>query len=379
MKATKFSKGNFTLWLGFAVTLIGSLSYFLQFNPLARFFDPRQPGLYIVLGGLAMSVIGLGLGIRRAPINWRRNLGAPIFVSSLVLAGFYIANTFFVFQEEEIHFTNGEVKLAGTLMIPNGQGPHPAVILMHGSGPETRAGYRVNANYFIRQGLAVLNYDKRGAGASIGGHPRDSYEALARDALAGLAYLQSRPEIDTTQIGLWGQSEGGWTAPLAASLSDDVAFLIVISGGGVTPKEQGYFEDTSRSAGYVVDAFELIEGLSPEWHEADKSFDALPIIEQLDIPMLFIDGENDVLVPGKLNTARISNVLNAAGHKDFMVKVFPDATHGLMAAPSPCSICMPNDEIGPILPWYVSGYWETVTEWVTEHVAVNSEAADVVR
>ena len=157
MKATKFSKGNFTLWLGFAVTLIGSLSYFLQFNPLARFFDPRQPGLYIVLGGLAMSVIGLGLGIRRAPINWRRNLGAPIFVSSLVLAGFYIANTFFVFQEEEVHFTNGEVKLAGTLMIPNGQGPHPAVILMHGSGPETRAGYRVNANYFIRQGLAVLN------------------------------------------------------------------------------------------------------------------------------------------------------------------------------------------------------------------------------
>lgn len=264
-------------------------------------------------------------------------------------------------------------------MIPNGEGPHPAVILMHGSGPETRAGYRVPANHFVRQGLAVLNYDKRGAGASIGGHPRDGYEYLARDALAGLAYLQSRPEIDSTQIGLWGVSEGGWTAPLAASLSDDVAFLIVISGGGVTPEEQGYFEDATRSAGYVVDAFELIEGLPPEWHEADKSFNGLPIIEQLDIPMLFVDGENDVLVPGKLNAARISGVLQAAGHEDFTVKVFPDATHGLMAAPSPCSICIPTDNIGPILPWHIPGYWDTVSDWVAEHVAVNGEVAAIVR
>ena len=92
-----------------------------------------------------------------------------------------------------------------------------------------------------------------------------------------------------------------------------------------------------------------------------------------------IVGENDVLVPGKLNAARISNVLKAAGREDFLVKVFPDATHGVIAAPSPCSICIPNDEMGPILPWYAPGYWDTVTDWVAEHVAVNSEVAAVVR
>ena len=87
------------------------------------------------------------------------------------------------------------------------------------------------------RGIAVLIHDKRGTGASTGNWARATFDDLAGDALAGVAFLQARPEINARQIGLHGMSLGGWVAPLAASRAPDVAFVIVESAPVLTPRE----------------------------------------------------------------------------------------------------------------------------------------------
>ncbi len=150
------------------------------------------------------------------------------------------------YQAEDVSFRNqtASVTLAGTLTLPSGKGPFPAVILTAGSGPvdrdETVAGHRiflVLADYLTRHGIAVLRYDKRGVGQSTGDFPAATTEDLANDALDAVAYLKNRPEINPKEIGLVGHSEGGLIAPMVVSRSSDVAFIVLMAGPGVTGEE----------------------------------------------------------------------------------------------------------------------------------------------
>lgn len=127
------------------------------------------------------------------------------------------------YKQEEVTFRNGDTKLAATLSMPLGKGKHPVVVLLQGSGPQTRESYlRFFAELFARRGIATLIYDKRGTGASTGEiwyKTGDRFDELAADALAGVQMLLTRTDIDRKKIGLWGLSQGGWLAPLAASRS----------------------------------------------------------------------------------------------------------------------------------------------------------------
>jgi dipeptidyl aminopeptidase/acylaminoacyl peptidase len=87
-------------------------------------------------------------------------------------------------------------------------------------------------------GNAVLIFDRRGSGASEGDFETADFEDLADDVIAGVEYLQSRPDIDRSKIGLHGTSQGGWIAPIAATRKPDIAFIIVVSASGVSPAEQ---------------------------------------------------------------------------------------------------------------------------------------------
>src|SRR4030095_4495013 len=138
-------------------------------------------------------------------------------------------------------------------------GPPPAVVFFDGSGPQTRESYlRFFADLFARHGFATLIFDKRGTGASTGEvwyRTGDRFDTLTADALSGVRFLQSRSDINPKKIGLWGLSQGGWLAPLAASCFKDVALLIIVSGGGVTPAEQEVYDDEVklRDKGYPQD------------------------------------------------------------------------------------------------------------------------------
>ena len=134
-------------------------------------------------------------------------------------------------KTESIEIRNGDVVLRGELLVPTTKRRHPAIVLAHGSGPATRHVGMWNV-FFVRLGMAVLSLDKRGAGESIGDFRTASMDDLASDWLAGVTFLKSRSDIDPRRIGVHGSSQGGWTAPLMAARSSDVAFVIVRAGSG---------------------------------------------------------------------------------------------------------------------------------------------------
>ena len=127
----------------------------------------------------------------------------------------------FAYESEEVTFDNTDAKvtLAGTLTRPRSTGPHPAVILLTGSGPQNRNGelfghkpFLLIADYLTRHGIAVLRYDDRGVGESTGDFDRATSADFAADAAAAFAFLKSKKDIDPSRIGLLGHSEGGNTS-----------------------------------------------------------------------------------------------------------------------------------------------------------------------
>ncbi len=139
------------------------------------------------------------------------------------------------YRSEEVTFSNGPVTLAGTLTVPDGRGPFRAVIMLTGSGAQNRDeelfGFRIFgeiADHLSRHGIAVLRYDDRGVGGSTGRLATSTMADSTGDALAGVALLAGRPEIDRTRIGVFGHSEGAEIAARAATQSADVAFLVLM-------------------------------------------------------------------------------------------------------------------------------------------------------
>ena len=148
------------------------------------------------------------------------------------------------YRSEEVSFENGDIRLAGTLTVPEGTGPFPGVVLITGSGPQDRdevvAGFpvfRVLSDHLTRQGIAVLRYDDRGVGGSSGSVSTSTSADFAGDALAGLARLAEHPDVDPARVGLVGHSEGGIVAPIAASRSEAVRFAVLLAGSTVPGAE----------------------------------------------------------------------------------------------------------------------------------------------
>ena len=152
----------------------------------------------------------------------------------------------FPYKSEDITFRNttGNFDLAGTLTLPEGNGPFPAVVLITGSGQQDRdetimyhKPFLVISDYLTRNGIAVLRYDDRGVGKSKGSMNEATSLTLADDAEAAFNYLLARPEIDKKHIGLAGHSEGGLIAPIVASRNKNVAFIVSLAGTGVLGKD----------------------------------------------------------------------------------------------------------------------------------------------
>jgi len=150
-------------------------------------------------------------------------------------------------REAEVTFSSGSVTLSGTLLMPVGPGPHPGVVLIHGSGDGPREPLRRFAERFAANGLVALVYDKRGSGRSQGSWVRASLDDLASDALAGVRLLRSRPEVDPGRVGAWAISQGGWVAPRAAAIDPDaLAFVVVITGGALLPRDVELFDVAAK-------------------------------------------------------------------------------------------------------------------------------------
>jgi hypothetical protein len=170
--------------------------------------------------------------------------------------------------QEEVTFSSSGVTLSGTLLLPPGDGPHPAVVLVHGSGPAERTSLlgMARADLLLRHGIAVLLYDKRGVGGSSGDWQQAGIEDLSSDAAAGVALLRQHPRIGA--VGLLGHSQAGWVIPAAAARGTDADFLIILSGGGVPPQAQEVFRARAEAAGAGLSEDAAAELMALKWQFA---------------------------------------------------------------------------------------------------------------
>ena len=147
------------------------------------------------------------------------------------------------FRREEVVFANGDITLAGELTFPEGDGPHPAVVLISGSGEQDRdsdlGGFRlfaVLANHLAEAGVASLRFDDRGVGGSTGENLQATLQDRAGDVEAAIDVLRSRDDIAAGRIGLVGHSEGGIVAPVVANRTS-VAFVALLAAPVVNAEE----------------------------------------------------------------------------------------------------------------------------------------------
>lgn len=288
------------------------------------------------------------------------------------------------YQEETISFASGNVALAGTLTRPTGNSPVPAVILLCGSGPNDRneqvffhRPFLVLADYLTRRGMAVLRYDKRGVGASGGSYSAATSMDFADDALAALNWLKAQEGIDAGKIGLIGHSEGGLVAPIVASRSSDVAFIVSLAGSALPGEEilllqsraiaeaQGVDEKTltenhrRSSKIYEIVKTELdnakakekivavlkpqsenqygqadqaaleaqLEALTGAWYRFFISFDPRDAWSKAQCPVLAINGDKDLQVLAGDNLQSIRMALAAGGNMAVTTELVNGVNH----------------------------------------------------
>ncbi len=287
---------------------------------------------------------------------------------------------------EDVTFANREEghTLAGTFTRPATGGPFPAVVLISGSGPQDRdealMGHRpflVLADHLTRRGIAVLRYDDRGVGKSTGDFASATTEDFATDALAGVAYLKSRDDVDPGAIGLAGHSEGGVIAPMAAVQSSDVSYIVLMAGTGVNGEQILYAQAAliARAAGASEAAiaenrerqrriFEVlkteddperaadrmgailggpdrggtesardqiieaeVQRVNSPWFRFFLTYEPAAMLEQVTVPVLAINGEKDLQVPHEVNLHAIEAALQRGGNTRYEVHALPDLNH----------------------------------------------------
>ena len=337
------------------------------------------------------------------------------------------------YKEEEITFKNGENTFAGTLTLPPNEGKHPAVIMITGSGPQDRneeiLGFKIFgiiADFFTRKGIAVLRYDDRNVGKSkgtdIGNSTTDDF---AGDVIEAVNYLKTRNDINPAQIGLFGHSEGGIVAPIAASKNKEIAFIVLMAGTSVkgadiilkqselimrsngesefniknsleaskkildavmnnadmdaTKKEleKKYIEDydslsqdmknsiTDKQT-YAKDRVEsTISAYNSTWMKYFLSYDPKNALEKVSCPVLALFGELDLQVPPSQNEQPMRDALSKSDSKDFTIKIFPKANHLFQTATNGS----PN-EYGKLPKEFVDGFLEYISGWILNRVTI---------
>ena len=336
---------------------------------------------------------------------------------------------------EEVKVAAGAVTLAGTLTLPQGTGPHPAVVLITGSGAQNRdeeifgmKPFRLMADHLTRQGLAVLRCDDRGVGGSTGSMATATTADFADDTTAQVEFLKARRDIDKTRIGLIGHSEGGIVAPVVASRSRDIAFVVLVSGPAVTgeqiliaqgqllakasglPAEQiarnaelqrkmfaavrtgeGWKEieeqtyaanresleklpDAQRKAMPDIEAVarktaqqQLAAARSP-WFKYFLEYDPAPALAKLTCPVLAIFGEKDLQVPTAQNRDVMEAIFRKSGNTQATVHVVPRANHLYQDA-----ITGNATEYAVLKKEFVPGFLELLGTWVAERAGLKAK------
>jgi pimeloyl-ACP methyl ester carboxylesterase len=326
------------------------------------------------------------------------------------------------YLQQEVRFNNlvGQTQLAGTFSRPKGKGPFAAVVLIAGTGHNTRDedvwGHKVFvvlADALNRDGIAVLRYDKRGVGSSTGDYDAATTADFTSDAAAAVTWLKAQPQIDTHRIGVLGHSEGGIIAPAVAAANKTVAFVVMIAGPSIrgdrlfilqsamTAKVYGAPDDyiarrqtfdqtlydtiLSAPSGAVAfdrakavvakgvadkivdpnEAETLAQDDARPWERYFLAYDPGPTLARLRVPILVLNGSLDVQVPAKEDLAAARESLK--NNSDATVIELPGMNHLLQHAKTGA----PN-EYNDIEETMSPTALKIITDWVIMHTSPRS-------
>lgn len=241
----------------------------------------------------------------------------------------------------EIKFKNEvqNLSLAGLLFSPPGEGPYPAVVLIHGSGTSQRDNmwYLTLTDYLQKNGILVLLPDKRGSEKSEGNWRLASFEDLATDAIAAVSYLKSQNDFEITDIGVIGMSQGGQIAPLAASKCPDINFIVNVVGGALPMREQFLYEETNNltEIGFLPTISKILARLTTHYHISignNKTFwqsigryDPVKYWKKINVEALIMYGENDTNTPSHESAERLKSL----NKSNIDVIIYNDSGHAL--------------------------------------------------
>lgn len=314
------------------------------------------------------------------------------------------------------------VRLAGTVIMPQGHGPFPAVVFVTGSGPQDRdealMGHRpflVIADYLARHGIASLRYDDRGVAKSTGSFDKATSADFSQDAQAAVHYLMHVKGIASNHVGIIGHSEGGLIGPMVAARTRDVAFLVLMSGPGVpgdsilllqgraiavamgTPEAAADIATKSQRmlleavvqardsldavarlatakdsilAGVPSDrraaaAQQIDQGtaqlLSP-WFRYFLRYDPRPALRRVHVPVLALGGSLDLQVPARENLAAIDTALREGGNRDYKVEELPKLNHLFQTATTgaPTEYATIDETVAPAA-------LDAIATWINAH------------
>ncbi len=284
------------------------------------------------------------------------------------------------YYSEEVKFKNKKdgITLAGTLTLPSKDGNFPIVILISGSGAQNRdeeiLGHKpflVLSDYLTKNGIGVLRFDDRGSFESEGDFKNSTTNDFSTDVEAAVLYLSKRREVNKKKIGLIGHSEGGLIAPIVASKSKNVSFIVLLAGSAIPGgdllllqqerigRSQGVSEenllmiknmnkgaysvmaankDTSLLKKELTDYYQpilqdkemvdlYVAQLTNPWMFNFINYDPRLILAKIKCPVLALNGEKDLQVPSKVNLESIRSILEKNGNSDFTIKEFPSLNH----------------------------------------------------
>lgn len=307
------------------------------------------------------------------------------------------------YRIERVRFGPGE-RLAGTVYVPTpGAGNRAAVVLIHGSGEQDRNGYAsyiaLLATHLTKAGLVVLTYDKRGTGLSDGDWNSAGFRELSSDAVAGLALLRQRADVDAARVGLGGSSQAGWVAATAVRDGAAPAFAILIgaAGAALSVEEQNIYNTRvrmqcanlapadialgldqqraffaarrSRGGASALSSISrraaarpalrdwvfpstVTRGAQPEWYDVlDPSFDPLPVWRAFPGRMFFLFGSLDDSTPAVVAVTRLRSVARAT------VETLSGAQHLGLQATSLCAAGLADAQR------FHPDFFATLTKW----------------
>lgn len=321
-------------------------------------------------------------------------------------------------------FESGGNRLRGFVDLPDGAGRHPAIVFVHGAGPTDVSGRDpgFNGSYdrlravFRRAGIATVAWAKAGDGCSEGGYAADAVVVdRTSETVAAVAALRQREDIDPARIGLWGISQGGRIAPMAAVRDPGIAFLIVVSGSGQESGAEAAYQVSHLLRRQGVDAAEaeragaalrraiaiagaggsreeFLAAVAPlqkyplyagmgigdaagiNWLAPDHVLRVDTYLAQLRQPTLAIFGDRDTMVDWRAGADAFREAFARSGNPGLTLRIFEGADHGLFPA-----IDRPRDREERGRTAYVDGYPELMAGWLEEHGFTGASGATASR